>query len=66
MQVQPLVRAKVCCASPAYIVEWLAKPRSDLSQFLLYKTKPGLALSKMAAERHLRLDAAQSAPSCGC
>lgn len=66
MQVQPLVRAKVCCVSPAYIVEWLAKPKSDLSQFLLYKIKPGLALSKLAAERHLRLDAGQSVPSCGC
>ena len=47
--------------TPAYIVEWLAKPTADLGQFLLFKTKPGSALSKMAAERHLRLEAAQSA-----
>ena len=58
---KPLVKAKVCCASSAYIVEWLAKPTADLAQHLLFKSKPGSALSKMAAERHIRLDAAQAA-----
>jgi len=61
MQVKPLVRAKVCCVRPEFIVEWLAKPKADLGQHMLYKTKPGSALSGMAKERHLQLDPAQSA-----
>ena len=60
-QVTVLLRAKVCCASPYYIVEWLAKPKQALGQHLLFKSKPGAVLSKMAKERHLSLDPAESA-----
>jgi hypothetical protein len=59
--VLPLVRANVCCAKPDFIVVWLAKPTVDLKPFLLHKMKMGPALSKMAAERRLSLDPAQSA-----
>ena len=61
LQVTALIRAKVCCASPNYIVEWLAKPKQALGQHLLFKSKPGSKLSKMAKERHLSLDPAESA-----
>ena len=61
LQVTALLRAKVCCASPNYIVEWLAKPKQALGQHLLFKSKPGSKLSKMAKERHLSLDPAESA-----
>ena len=60
-QVTSLLRAKVCCASPSYIVEWLAKPKQALGQYLLFKSKPGSVLSKLAKERHLSLDPAESA-----
>jgi hypothetical protein len=59
--VLPLVRAKVCCATPEFVVAWLAKPTMDLKPLLLHKTKMGPALSKKAAERQLSLDPTQSA-----
>ena len=60
-QVTLLLRANVCCASPSYIVEWLAKPKQALGQYLLFKSKPGSVLSKLAKERHLSLDPAEPA-----
>ena len=61
LQVTTLLRAKVCCAVPNYVVEWLAKPKQALGQHLLFKSKPGSKLSKLAKERHLSLDPAESA-----
>ena len=51
MQVKQLLRAKVACASPLYIVEWLAHPAADLSKFLMHGSKAGPDLARLEADR---------------
>lgn len=48
-RVRNLLSAGVACASPAYVVEWLAFPGKHLSTHLLFGSKAGSEL--LAAQR---------------
>ena len=51
MQVKELLKARIACATPQYIVDWLAHPAQGLASHLLYGCKEGLKLADMAADR---------------
>lgn len=63
MQVRQLLKAGVTCASPAFIVEWLAHPSADLTEHLLHGTTASATLADMMADRSKSLDAAEQSRS---
>lgn len=51
LQIKKLLGAKVACAAPQYVVDWLAHPQANLSRHLLFGSRPAAALAHMEAER---------------
>ena len=51
MQVKELLKAQVACATPQYIVDWLAHPAQDLASHLLHGSREGTKLAAMVADR---------------
>lgn len=49
--VKELLKAKVTCASPQYVVEWIAHPSNSLNDHLLHATAESEKLAEMAKER---------------
>ncbi len=63
VQVKRLLKGKVTCASPAFVVDWLAHPAADLQEHLLYGTKAAAGLHDMMSDRGKSLDAAEQSMS---
>lgn len=51
MQVKQLLKAHVACATPQYIVDWLAHPAQSLASHLLHGSREGPKLADMVADR---------------
>ena len=64
-QVRELLKARIACASPQYIVDWLAHPQQSLENHLLHKTSQPKKLADMAMERQDLPDDDQQSVSFG-
>lgn len=61
--VKELLKAKVTCARPQYIVEWIAHPDDSLTEHLLHGSVESAKLAEMAKERSKCLDAEEQSCS---
>lgn len=50
-QIKELVKAGITCASPQYIVEWIAHPEDRLAKHVLHGMRESARLAEMAKER---------------
>ena len=61
--VKELLKAKVTCARPQYIVEWIAHPDDSLTEHVLHGSVESAKLAEMAKERSKCLDAEEQSCS---
>ena len=57
--VKDLLKAKVTCVRPQYIVEWIAHPDNSLAEHLLHGSVESAKLAEMTKERSRCLDDAE-------
>jgi len=50
-QIKELVKADITCASPEYVVEWIAHPEDRLSKHVLHGMRESARLAELAKER---------------
>ncbi|CAL8467043.1 g6579 [Coccomyxa elongata] len=61
--IKELLKAGVTCASPQYVVEWIAHPNNSLTEHLLHATAESGKLAEMAKERGEYIEAEEQSCS---
>ncbi len=61
--IKELLKAGVTCASPQYVVEWIAHPSNCLDEHLLHATAESEKLAGMAKERGKYIEAEEQSCS---